>query len=370
MSDSLTLLNNGLTCVTNGSSSNLEISYDNSTLGLQTSSPNDSLAISSSQNIDLSSNNLNINFDASLNVISNTGDMTFYSADGDININSSNGNVTVQSNLTGDVTIYSASISDTGGTVQISGFSTDLNGNNSTVGGNVIISALNSATNNYINGNVTITATQNNGSANAVGGNITLSAINSNIIGGNIDLCGNTINLTSGNNINIDGILNINQGAMITGGSCTLGTNYTYINNLNTIGSIDQGYLVLENSNQICLYNPNSSSIKLKDNVEPLPDSKYNIDTFMKLIPVQFTWKSDNTSSIGFIAEEVNELSLTELVQTDDKCEVTGFKYPQMTSFITKIVQTQQKQIESQQNEINLLKKQVAHLLEIINNKQ
>ena len=106
-----------------------------------------------------------------------------------------------------------------------------------------------------------------------------------------------------------------------------------------------------------------SSSKKTKENIVPLPDDRYNIENFMKLKPIQYTPKEnfgDSNKNIGFIAEEVDEIGLNEVVcYNKDKTECISIYYERLTSFIVKIVQEQQKKIEELEAKINSMNQNV-----------
>ena len=48
------------------------------------------------------------------------------------------------------------------------------------------------------------------------------------------------------------------------------------------------------------------------------------------------------TEYIGFIADDVHDAGITELVVYDDKGEIDGFSYDKMTAVLTKAIQEQQ----------------------------
>jgi hypothetical protein len=80
----------------------------------------------------------------------------------------------------------------------------------------------------------------------------------------------------------------------------------------------------------------------------------------MKLNPVIYNVKGiPEKKKIGFIAENAADLLLDELVVYNGDNEIEYFNYDQMTSFITKIVQDQQKQIEDQQKQLEYQQKQL-----------
>jgi len=87
-----------------------------------------------------------------------------------------------------------------------------------------------------------------------------------------------------------------------------------------------------------------TSSIKYKSDVE---DYTKGLNEVMKLRPV--TYKSINSNSdkiyAGFIAEELSDLKLTELLENNDNGEPDAISYAYMVTLLTKAIQEQQEQI-------------------------
>lgn len=131
----------------------------------------------------------------------------------------------------------------------------------------------------------------------------------------------------------------------------------------------------------------NTSDAREKQNIR---DLNYGLKEVMQLRPVSFEWKSNPQwgSKIGFIAQEVQPI-LSEVVQqgalkdrtellndlqqtTHDKNEMLGIYYSDIIPVAVKAIQEQQAIIESQQEEIDRLKKEQESLnqqLEIIRKK-
>jgi hypothetical protein len=59
---------------------------------------------------------------------------------------------------------------------------------------------------------------------------------------------------------------------------------------------------------------------------------------------------------MGFIAEEVEELDLLDVMLYNEENQPEGVLYANMVSLLTKAIQEQQTQIEELKNEVNLLK--------------
>ena len=128
-------------------------------------------------------------------------------------------------------------------------------------------------------------------------------------------------------------------------------------------------YLGIDGSNNLCtLTNPYPSSQRYKENIISLPEDRYNTETFEKLRPVQFNYIKDEKKIkwIGFIAEEFDELNLNELVVYNKEGQPDSIHCENTTSFIVKIVQEQQKQIKSQQLEIDGLKEDIKNLTSLV----
>jgi len=113
-----------------------------------------------------------------------------------------------------------------------------------------------------------------------------------------------------------------------------------------------------------------SSSIRFKENVDNFTGG---LDLIKRLRPVSFTWKTDRSRDVGFIAEEVAAIEPL-LANHDANGEVYGVKYDRISTALVNAVNAQQTQIESlqthlvdqqkqiqkQQEEIDLLKRVVC----------
>ena len=85
-----------------------------------------------------------------------------------------------------------------------------------------------------------------------------------------------------------------------------------------------------------------SSDINLKKNIKPLGNE---LDKVMELQPVSYNWKSDDSSDIGFIAQEVEKI-FPEVVHTSKVTNLKSIDYPKLTVFLVQALQEQQKEIE------------------------
>jgi hypothetical protein len=116
-----------------------------------------------------------------------------------------------------------------------------------------------------------------------------------------------------------------------------------------------------------------TSDIRLKRNIIPLKNS---IEALMQLNPVSYEKKNSLTSSdysvkeYGFIAQELQKVMPTLVVEGTDKDKLLSVNYTALIPVLTKAIQDQQANIKSlektaeeQQKQIVELKKMVEQLL-------
>ena len=120
--------------------------------------------------------------------------------------------------------------------------------------------------------------------------------------------------------------------------------------------SISDGVLVLPLANQgatpICgvsfpssssfVLSRCSSSIRYKNNVETFTSG---LSLLNRLRPVTYNWKNNGVRDIGFIAEEVADIEPL-LATYNEKGQIEGVKYGQITTVLVNAVKEQQTQIE------------------------
>jgi hypothetical protein len=79
-----------------------------------------------------------------------------------------------------------------------------------------------------------------------------------------------------------------------------------------------------------------SSSLRYKHDVV---DYEKGLDVVNALRPVSFSYNGETRENIGFIAEEVDELGLPEVMLYDDAGQPEGVLYANMVALLTKAVQ-------------------------------
>ena len=87
-----------------------------------------------------------------------------------------------------------------------------------------------------------------------------------------------------------------------------------------------------------------------------IKDLDYGLKELLKLRPTAYHYKADSTASIGFIAQEMEQI-IPEVVSGEEGEK--GIAYGLLTPVLVNAVQEQQNLIDSQQEEIQDLKKQV-----------
>ncbi len=120
-----------------------------------------------------------------------------------------------------------------------------------------------------------------------------------------------------------------------------------------TLGSAGSTDVCRNASNQLSTC---SSSLRYKNNVQTFTGG---LNIVRRLRPITFNWKDGGMNDVGFAAEEVNKVE--PLLSTyNDKGEVEGVKYGQITTVLVNAVREQQQVIEQQQRQIDTLKKLVC----------
>ncbi len=94
-----------------------------------------------------------------------------------------------------------------------------------------------------------------------------------------------------------------------------------------------------------------SSSFRYKTSVQ-----RYlgGVDVARRLNPITFAWKDDGRRDIGFGAEEVAKVEPL-LTFTNEKGEIEGVHYAQITAVLVNAVKEQQAQIEALEKQIEIL---------------
>jgi hypothetical protein len=204
-----------------------------------------------------------------------------------------------------------------------------LSGGNNTIGfSNVFIGREAGLNNTYGGGNTLIGDQADVGNINQIFGSTAIGA-------GSIVLASNTIALgraNGGDTVQIYGLLDLVR----------LGT-----------GGITE--LCRNGSDKIATC---SSSLRYKTDVQPFFGG---LNIVRQLRPIAFSWKDGGLPDVGFGAEEVEKIEPL-LTTRNDKGEIEGVKYAQISTVLVNAVNEQQQIIERQQRQIDALKKIVCRL--------
>jgi hypothetical protein len=172
---------------------------------------------------------------------------------------------------------------------------------------------------------------------------------NNTLVGANADLGSNSLSFATA----------IGAGAVVTTNSTVvLGRasddvrvpGNLVIPTLGSAGSLD---LCRNASNQISTC---SSSLRYKNEIT---DFTRGLDVVRRLRPISFRWNNSDIADVGFGAEEVNVIE-PFLTTRNDKGEIEGVRYAQITTVLVNAVNEQQRTIERQQQQIDELKKIVC----------
>lgn len=108
-----------------------------------------------------------------------------------------------------------------------------------------------------------------------------------------------------------------------------------------------------------------TSSIRFKENIR---DYDKGISTIMQLKPVYYNYITSPQLEAGFIAEDIENIGLTEYTTKDGAGLIFGLRVGAFKPLIVKAIQEQQLIIQTQQQEIEQLKTQYNDLLQRIIN--
>ncbi len=102
------------------------------------------------------------------------------------------------------------------------------------------------------------------------------------------------------------------------------------------------------------LVGADNSSRRFKQEIETLNE---DWSLILKARPVTYTRKSNpNRREVGYIAEEMDSIGLTRLVEHDKDGVIDGFDYERMILYVTEVLKIQHADIENLQAEVAALK--------------
>lgn len=105
-----------------------------------------------------------------------------------------------------------------------------------------------------------------------------------------------------------------------------------------------------------------SSSLRYKNDIQNFTNG---LDTVRRLRPITFSWLDGGMKDVGFGAEEVNKVEPL-LTTYNDKGEIEGVKYAQITTVLVNAVKEQQEQIDEQRRQIAEQKAMIEALRDVV----
>jgi hypothetical protein len=128
----------------------------------------------------------------------------------------------------------------------------------------------------------------------------------------------------------------------------------------NGLDTVSIGALAAATSTQLCINGTViaacSSSARYKENIRPFVGG---LNLVNRLRPVTYDWTERKEADLGLIAEEVEKVEPL-LVTYNEKGEIQGVKYDQITLALINAVREQQLLIERQQKQIDALKRLIC----------
>ncbi len=109
-----------------------------------------------------------------------------------------------------------------------------------------------------------------------------------------------------------------------------------------------------------------ASSRKVKDDIQTITDDEAK--ALLSLEPTTFVFKGDSERSAGLIAEDVYKILPLivklpddyDIESDEDSDDIPGIDYSQLTPYLIKMIQIQDKQIEAQQSQMEALEARLA----------
>lgn len=109
-----------------------------------------------------------------------------------------------------------------------------------------------------------------------------------------------------------------------------------------------------------------SSSLRYKTDLQPYLGG---LDVLRRLMPITYTWKSNGRRDLGFGAEQVAEVEPL-LTFKNEKGEIEGVNYGQISTVVVNAIKEQQAQIEQQQEQLKQQQQQIDALKKLVSSKR
>jgi len=136
-----------------------------------------------------------------------------------------------------------------------------------------------------------------------------------------------------------------------------------------TTGLLQVGMFGSPGGNPLCYNNGIafcSSSLRYKTNVQPYLGG---LNILLRLKPISYTWKRNGRRDLGFGAEQVAEVEPL-LTFKNEKGEIEGVNYGQISTVLVNAIKEQQAQIAQQEQRLQAQQKQIDALKRIISTRR
>jgi hypothetical protein len=118
----------------------------------------------------------------------------------------------------------------------------------------------------------------------------------------------------------------------------------------NLPGSGSTADLVINSSGEVSVQ---TSSARFKEKIEPLDGDFHRV---LALSPRRFTYRESGEQAIGYLAEELDELQLRDLVGYDAEGRPLNINYKMIPLYLVELVKEQQRAIEELRDEVRQLR--------------
>lgn len=160
------------------------------------------------------------------------------------------------------------------------------------------------------------------------------------------DVSGNVVHLWNGRDYTTKG--KVTAGKLQVTGSSVI---FSGLQNLPSSGTAD---LTVDASGNVA---PQTSSARFKEDIEPLQEDFHKI---FSADPVSFTNKSTGDREIGYLAENLHENNLENLVSYDAEGKPLSVQYKMLPLYVLEIMKEQQHVIKELQEEIAGIKEEMT----------
>ena len=164
--------------------------------------------------------------------------------------------------------------------------------------------------------------------------------------------------LTVGPGIYLNGTTGIRIGCQ--GGTGT--ASECMISNM-TVYSAGNDYVMWDTADKTLHYQAVASARKYKTNIK---DWNEDIKKILEVKPKTFNWINTGTPSIGYVAEDIEELGLEKLIIREQSGELKGLHYDKFIMYAIEVIKQQQNEIAELKDEVTKMATTINTLVETV----